>query len=105
MPQNPLRVDILPGGDLGTLAAATSMEKTDSQMLAQMRLVKFVDDANAENGFAKVTSDFTSWTRIWNMTSVENVQIRKFVMLTGEATIADVAKVDNPLGYQKYWLY
>jgi hypothetical protein len=74
-------------------------------MLTQMRLVKFLDDANAENGFAKVTNDFTSLARIWNMVNVENVQIRQYVVLTGEASISDVAKVDNPLGYQTYWLY
>jgi hypothetical protein len=105
LPQDPLRVEILLGGDSGTLATATSIEKTDSQMLTQMRLVKFLDDANAENGFAKVTNDFTSLARIWNMVNVENVQIRQYVVLTGEASISDVAKVDNPLGYQTYWLY
>jgi hypothetical protein len=105
LPQDSLRVDILLGGDSGTLATATSIENTGSQMLAQMRLVKFVDDANAESGFAKVTNDFNNLANIWNMVNVENVQIRQYVMLTGEATIADVAKVDNPLGYQTYWLH
>jgi hypothetical protein len=105
LPQDSLRVDILLGGDSGTLATTTSIEKTGSQMLAQMRLVKFLDDANAENGSAKVTNDFNNLANIWNMVNVENVQIRQYVILTGEATITDVAKVDNLLGYQTYWLH
>jgi hypothetical protein len=105
LPQDSLRVDISQGGDSGILATATSIERTGSQMLAQMRLVKFLDDANAENGFAKVTNDFNNLANIWNMVNVENVQIRQYVMLTGQATIADVAKVDNLLGYQTYWLH
>jgi hypothetical protein len=104
LPQNSLRVDIYLGGDSGVLATASTIEKISSGILEMMRLVKFIDDANAENGFAKTTADFNSWARAWNMVSIENVQIRRYAESTGIANIEDIEKVDNPLGYQTYWL-
>jgi hypothetical protein len=104
LPENPLRVDVSIGTESGLLATASSIEKTGSETMEMLTLSKFTDDASAQNGLPELAAAFNNRARIWNMVSVENVQIRSFIKSTGKAYIQDVKKADNLLGYLTYWL-
>jgi len=98
-----LRIDIEKSETSALLASGSTVEKTDSSTLEMTTIAKFQDDANAKSGFSDIQEYFNSWANSWNMTNVENIQIRRFVKSTGTADIGDVL---NPLTpYETYWLY
>ena len=99
---NPLRVDITLDDNPSLLATGSTVEKISNATVAMMTLAKFEDDVSAEKGLSDITANFNSWANSWNMVSVENVQIRRFVKATGRAYIADM---ESPLGYSTYWLH
>jgi len=98
-----LRFDIEKYATSALLAIGSTVEKIDSSTLKMTTMAKFQDDASAQKGFPDIEGKFNSWANSWNMTNVENVQIRRFVKSTGTADIGDVL---NPLApYETYWLY
>jgi hypothetical protein len=102
LPADPVRLDITLGAYSGLLVTASAIEKKDTGGLVMSTLAKFDGDGSAKGGVTQVAQHFNNWSRTWGPTNVETLQIRQYVMSTGQA---DLAEAQNLLGYWTYWVY
>lgn len=102
LPADPVRLDITLGAYSGLLVTASAIEKKDAGGLVMTTMAKFDGDGSAKGGVTQVAQHFNNWSRTWGPTNVETLQIRQYVVSTGQA---DPAKAQNLLGYWTYWVY